>query len=175
MKHRTAHNPTAASGFSLIELVIVVVIIGIVGAVAVPRMSRGSEGASVSALIGSLGVLNKAVDLYAAEHGGDFPRPAEIAVQLTGKTNAKGNPPTGVLGELEYGPYIRAIPPLPLGDKKGNTGIATSDGAGVGWLYAPVRGIIRPNLSKPNGTVNETLVTEVINGSSLRRDDLVGP
>ncbi len=174
IEHTATHNATATRGFSLIELVIVVVIIGIIGAIAVPRMSRGSRGASVSSLIGDLAVLNKAVDLYAIEHGGSFPRVANITEQLTGQTNDQGNTPTGVVGEVVFGPYIRTIPPLPIGAKKGNAGIATADGAGVGWLYAPVRGIIRPNLIKA-GSVDEPLVAEVINASNLIRDDLVKP
>ncbi len=161
--------------FSLIELVIVVVIIGIIGAIAVPRMSRGAEGASISALAGDVVALNRAVDLYAAEHNGDFPRAANINEQLTAKTNLNGAVPTGAPGEIAFGPYIRVIPPLPIGKKKGNTLIAAADGAGVGWIYYPVRGIIRPNLTKAGGTVDEPLVTIVINGSTLIRDDLVGP
>ena len=59
--------------FSLIELVIVVVIIGIIGAMAIPRMSRGSKGASENALRGDLAVLRNSIELYAAEHDGDYP------------------------------------------------------------------------------------------------------
>ncbi len=175
MEHAAAHNPKMTHGFSLIELVIVVVIIGIIGAIAVPRMSRGSEGASVSALIGDLKVLNNATDLYAAEHGGDYPSGPRVAAQLTGKTNALGNTPTGAVGEIVYGPYIRTVPALPVGEKKGNTGIATADGAGVGWIYTPARGLIRPNLTKLGGTIDELLVTKVINASSFIRNDLVKP
>jgi len=175
MEHPAPHNPAPVQGFSLIELVIVVVIIGIIGAIAVPRMSRGSEGAAVSALIGDLAVLNKAVDLYATEHGGAFPRATEITAQLTGQTNDQGNAATGVVGEVPFGPYVRAIPPLPLGAKKGGTLIDTADGPGVGWIYLPARGLIRPNLTKTGGVIDETLVTSVINGSNLTRDDLAGP
>ncbi len=175
IKHTDTNTLAPHHGFSLIELVIVVVIIGIVGAVAIPRMSRGSEGASVSALTGNLAVLNKAVDLYATEHGGAFPRAANITTQLTTQTNDQGDAPTGTVGEVPYGPYIRTIPPLPIGEKKGNTGIATADGAGVGWIYLPARGLIRPNLTKAGGTIDEPLVTAVINGSNLIRDDLAGP
>ncbi|MEZ6190760.1 MAG: prepilin-type N-terminal cleavage/methylation domain-containing protein [Phycisphaerales bacterium] len=168
----TSSTRTHRIGFSLIELVIVVVIIGIIGAIAVPRMSRGSDGASVSAMIGSLSVLNKAIDHYAAEHDGSYPRTANIAAQLTGKTD-----PTGAAWSsgFAYGPYLRAIPPLPVGAKKGNTGIAADDGDGVGWLYSQSRGLILPNLTKDNGDVNESLVTDVINASNLKRDDLVLP
>ncbi len=168
----TARPATPRRAFSLIELVIVVVIIGIIGAIAVPRMSRGSEGASVSALIGDLTTLNKALDHYAAEHDGAFPDASRIVAQLTGKTDLSG---AAWSAGVSYGPYLRAVPPLPVGDKKGNTGIAAADGAGVGWLYSQSRGLILPNLTKNNGAVNEPLVTDVINVTNLKRDDLVLP
>ncbi len=152
-----------------------VVIIGIIGAIAIPRMSRGSDGAAVSALTGNLSVMNKAVEIYAVEHGGDYPAAAKIASQLLMQTNTHGNDPTGDIGEVVYGPYLRAVPPLPVGDKKGNTGIALSDGDGVGWIYRPTRGIIQPNLTDGDGNVDETLVTKVINATKLKRDDLVEP
>ena len=81
----------------------------------------------------------------------------------------------GVVGEVVYGPYIRTIPPLPIGYRKGNTGIDTADGADVGWIYAPLRGIIRPNFTKAGGTVDEPLVTDVISASNFTRDDLIKP
>ncbi len=72
------------SAFSLLELVIVVVIIGIIAAIAIPRMSRGARGADESALKGDLAILRNAIDLYAAEHGGNFPSgtAAVVAAQL---------------------------------------------------------------------------------------------
>jgi len=162
-------------GFSLIELVIVVVIIGTIGAIAVPRMSRGAKGASISALMGDLSVLNNAVEHYASEHGGNFPDSSSIATQLTTMTNDDGTPWVSAPGELAYGPYIRTIPPLPVGDKKGNTAIAVANAGDVGWLYAPARGLIRPNLNKDSGSTDENLVTEIINSTAKVRDDLVKP
>ncbi len=171
---RTQHTKTPR-GFSLIELVIVVVIIGIIGAIAVPRMSRGSKGASVSALTGNMAVLNKAVDHYAAEHGGQYPNAPAIAAQLTGQTNADGTVWAGAPGEIAYGPYLRKVPPLPVGEKKGNTVIAVSNGDDVGWFYTPATGVIRPNLTKADGNTDEDLVTNIINNTSKVRDDLVTP
>ncbi|MEX0652786.1 MAG: prepilin-type N-terminal cleavage/methylation domain-containing protein [Phycisphaeraceae bacterium] len=126
-------------GFSLIELVIVVVIIGIIGAIAIPRMSRGASGAADSALVANLSVLRNALDLYAAEHGGDYPTDeTTIAEQLTGRTNAAGDvmPAAGDPADYIYGPYLRAVPPLPVGANKGETGFTDSEGeSGSGWHY----------------------------------------
>jgi prepilin-type N-terminal cleavage/methylation domain-containing protein len=130
------------SAFSLIELVIVVVIIGIIAAIAIPRMSRGAQGANDSTLIGNLAILRKSLDLYAAEHGGTFPAVANLATQLTSKTNADGT----TTGTPIYGPYIRAIPALNVGAAKGQNGfVATAGGTTAGWVYDSTAGTIIPN------------------------------
>src|SRR5688572_11282847 len=137
----------SSRGFSLIELVIVVVIIAIIGAIAIPRMSRGAAGAADSALTGNLSVLRSAVDLYQTEHGGTFPTAANIEAQLTQYTDATGTANATKGGAFIYGPYIRKIPPLPVGAKKGQTGIGTADGATIGWIYEEAGGNIKANTS----------------------------
>ena len=135
----------AHRGFSLIELVIVVVIIAIIGAIAIPRMSRGAAGAADSALTGNLSVLRSAVDLYQTEHGGTFPTAANIEAQLTQYSDALGATQATKSGAFIYGPYIRKIPPLPIGSKKGQTGIGTADGPLIGWIYEEATGNVRAN------------------------------
>lgn len=132
-------------GFSLIELVIVVVILGIIGAIAIPRMSRGSEGASESALKANLQALRGAIDLYAAEHGGTFPATGTFDDQLLLYTDATGATSATKTGNFIYGPYLRSIPPLPVGANQGNNGVAAADGAGVGWIYDDATGSIVSN------------------------------
>jgi len=140
-------------GFSLIELVIVVVIIGIIGAIAIPRMSRGTAGASESALKGDLAVLRNAIDLYAAEHAGKFPVYATITNQLTKLTKADGSidDGTGKAGGFIFGPYVRKVPPLPVGTKTGDLtfadGASVAVGAGTqGWYYTETTGEVQANL-----------------------------
>jgi general secretion pathway protein G len=132
-------------GFSLIELVIVVVIIAIIGAIAIPRLSRGSAGAADSSLVGNLRVLRSAVDLYASEHGGTYPAVGTIVNQLTQYTDDQGATSATKTGNYIYGPYIRAIPALPVGAKKGQNGIAASTAATVGWIYDATNGTIKAN------------------------------
>ncbi len=119
-------------GFSLIELVIVVVIIGIIAAIAIPRMSRGSQGAQESALVGNLAVLRNSIDMFSNEHGGVLPTPATVAAQLTGKTDVAG---AAWSSGVAYGPYLRDVPPLPVGANQGKTTIGTTLGADAGWVY----------------------------------------
>jgi prepilin-type N-terminal cleavage/methylation domain-containing protein len=122
--------------FSLIELVIVVVIIGIIAAIAVPRMSRGAAGAGDSALAGDLATLRNAIDLFQTEHGGSYPTdPTTITNQLTQFTDDSGTAQATKDSTHIYGPYIRVIPILPVGSRKGQSGIAAADAATVGWLY----------------------------------------
>lgn len=130
--------------FSMIELVIVVVIIGIIAAIAIPRLSRGSAGAADSAVAANLSVLRKAVELYQAEIGA-LPTAADIEDQLTLYSNDQGATSATKTGAFIFGPYIRSIPPLPVGQNKGATGIAGAAGTGVGWIYNETTGTIKPN------------------------------
>jgi len=139
-----------AAGFSLIELVIVVVIIAIIGAIAIPRMSRGAAGAADSALVGDLAVLRNAIDLYATEHGGTFPTVAGFEGQLTQFTDNAGTPSATKTATAIYGPYLRKLPPQPVGTHKGKTAVvdATASAVGVGdggWWYHPGTGAISAN------------------------------
>jgi prepilin-type N-terminal cleavage/methylation domain-containing protein len=132
-------------GFSLLELVVAVVIIGIIAAIAIPRLSRGSAGAADSALAGSLAVLRSAVDLYSAEHNGAFPTVANIGNALTQYTDHAGAVSATKDATHVFGPYVRQIPPLPVGAKQGCTTVAAADGNGVGWIYTAATGAIRAN------------------------------
>ncbi len=135
----------ARRGFSLIELVIVVVIIGIIAAIAIPRMSRGASGAADSALASNLAVLRSAIDLFQTEHGGVFPLEAKFEAQLTTFSDDGGTPNATKDSTHIFGPYLRAIPPLPVGAKKGAVGVAAADGAGIGWIYDEDTGAIHAN------------------------------
>jgi general secretion pathway protein G len=141
-----------SKAFSLIELVIVIVIIAIIAAIAIPRMSRGAQGAADSALTGNLRVIRSALDLYATEHGGAYPPTNRVAEHLTQYTNETGStfgPTKDTATGVYLGPYLRAIPPLPVNcPDKGSNAIAPAAAAGVGWVYtinAAGVGEIKPN------------------------------
>lgn len=138
-------NRRRNGGFSLLELVIVVVIVGIIAAIAIPRMSRGSAGAADSALSGNLAVLRNAIDLYAAEHTGSLPGATTIANELTLYSDASGNTNATKTSVYLYGPYLRSVPALPVGAKKGKIDIAAITGTDIGWLYTAASGTITAN------------------------------
>jgi prepilin-type N-terminal cleavage/methylation domain-containing protein len=145
-------------GFSLIELVIVVVIIGIIAAIAVPRMSRGSQGASESALSGTLTVFRNAVDLYQTEHQiypatGTYNTAGDFEKQLTKFTDNSGASVTTKDSTHPFGPYLRKIPALPIGSKKGTNLVkiaaTETEAPGTGteaWIYYPTTGEVKANL-----------------------------
>ena len=143
-------------GFSLLELVIVVAIIGILAAIAIPRMSRGSAGAADAALSGNLAVLRNGIDVYAAEHGGTYPTVASIDDQLTTYTDASGNTNATRTTTYIYGAYVRKIPRLPVGARKGQTGIAAADANDVGWIYTESSGDIKANTTDSEEDVSGT-------------------
>ena len=132
--------------FSLIELIIVVVIIGIIAAIAIPRMSRGAAGAADSSLAGSLAVMRSGLDIYAAEHGGAFPALATFVNQMTLYTDVNGATNAAKGGAFIYGPYLRKVPPLPVGTERGETGITGVAGTvAMGWVYDGAAGTILAN------------------------------
>lgn len=134
-------------GFSLVELVMVIAIIGVLAAIAVPRLSRSAAAAGESGLAGSLSVMRTAIDLYAVEHGGSYPALATFSDLLTQYSNASGSK-TGdrdAASGLVYGPYLRAIPPLPVGQSAGKNGVVGAVGDDGGWVYDAAKGTIKAN------------------------------
>lgn len=129
-------------GFSLIEVVIVIIILGVIAAIAVPRLSRGTDGSAEAATAKNAAILQRAIDLYAAEHGDTFPDPNRIADQLTLYTDPAGATSKTKSPPHSFGPYVRKVPAVPVGPNKGSSGIATTAGNGVGWLYNPAQGTI---------------------------------
>ncbi|MEP0841393.1 MAG: prepilin-type N-terminal cleavage/methylation domain-containing protein [Phycisphaerae bacterium] len=165
---------TKRTGFSLVELVIVIVIIGVIAAIAIPRVSQASRGAGESALSSNLAVLRNAIELYASEHGGQYPAstdaggsygtketPECFVAQLTMYSNASGTvSPTKDPAQFPFGPYLRKeVPPAPVGDNKGKNGVkidkvnsppqVVSDTT-TGWVYNPLTGDIIVNSDQPN-------------------------
>ena len=132
-------------GFSLLEVVIVVAIIAILAAIGIPRMSRGSKGANDAAVSGNLSVLRNAIDLFSAEHGGAYPTAATVENQLTLYSDVSGATNATKTATHIYGPYLRKVPPLTVGARKGENGIAAADANDVGWIYTEASGDIRAN------------------------------
>ena len=156
-----------ASGFSLVELVIVVVIIGFVAAIAIPRFSRASKRAAEAALRADLKRLREAIDFYENDHGGDWPglrsagdgagaqSGAAFDRQLTWYTAENGEASRTPDDTHYLGPYLRRIPPMPVGSNAGKSTVAMRNsfstpglsGPNYGWEFEHYYGRIRANCS----------------------------
>ena len=89
--------------------------------------------------------MRNALDLYATEHGGTYPAVATFEAQLTTYTDANGNTSGTKTGAYIYGPYLRSVPALKVGDEKGGTTVAAAAASGVAWVYDASAGTIVPN------------------------------
>ena len=90
-------------------------------------------------LIGDLTVIRASIDLYTTEHVGGLPTLANFVSQMIQFSDVNGNTSATKTGLFIYGPYLRQIPPLPVGAQKGLTGIKASPADGVGafgWTYS---------------------------------------
>lgn len=131
-------------GFSLIELVVVVMILSIIAAIALRRVSGYADQSSANAARQDVSVLQLAIERYRAEHG-NYPDAAKFVEQLTAYSDVFGATSNERVAPFIYGPYIRKMPPVPLGPARGSAKVATAPADDVGWVYDPVSGEIAPN------------------------------
>jgi type II secretory pathway pseudopilin PulG len=142
----------------MIELVIVVVIIGIIAAIAIPRLSRGTAAAADSSTAENLQLLRRSIDLFQTEHEGVLPSTSggitleDMLLKYTDVTATKVSATKDTANGIIYGPYLRTIPPISVGERKGSNGIGTADAAGIGWIYDSTTGTITANASGNDGT-----------------------
>jgi len=130
-------NRAKQGGFTLVELLIVAIILAILAAIVVPQFASSTDDAIDSALRSNLSAIRGAIDLYAQQHGGNFPGSTDsttagcpggtggdvaetagtllgLANQLTRYTNAAGescsisDDPVGGQVEYPFGPYLKA-------------------------------------------------------------------
>jgi general secretion pathway protein G len=137
--------------FSLIELVVVMVIIAVIAAIAVPRITGAAQGSGATALRADLKALRQAIETYRIEHEGAVPTVADFEDQLTRFSNQAGTrfaDAANSANSVTLGPYLQSIPPLPVGDEKGATGVAAAAGAGTGWVYDETTGKIIAGTAK---------------------------
>jgi prepilin-type N-terminal cleavage/methylation domain-containing protein len=151
LRRSRGHSRRGAAGFSLIELVIVIVIIAIIAAIAIPRLSRSSEGAADAATAQNVAVLQKAVDLYAAEHG-NYPDPDQVHDQLTLYSDSGGAVSKEKSPPFTFGPYVRKLPPLTTGPNKGTSDIGAKGKSGIAWVYDGTTGAVTANMVSDTAT-----------------------
>jgi general secretion pathway protein G len=109
MEHRVARNRgrSAASAFTLVEILIVVIILGILAAIVIPQFTNASQNARESSLQSTLQTLRSQIQLYKLQHGDTLPDLTSNWDALTG-SSSYGNP------TQNYGPYMQAVPVNPM-------------------------------------------------------------
>lgn len=128
-------------GFTLVEILIVVVILAVLAATIIPQFTDSTNDARESTAKTNLHGLRGQIQIYRAQHIGQFPTALD---KLSKKTNADHTE----AGSPALGPYALEIP----GDGiTGSNAVApgtspiTATGTTGGWLYDPATGEIRIN------------------------------
>jgi len=175
-------SATMSRAFSMIELVIVVVIIGIIAAIAIPRFEGMTDKARGQRLIADLSTLQKAAELYQAEHLGVNVGKASsgtavdadtLALRLTGHTDEGGS----VAANGIFGPYVRAVPVNTMNDLATIRVDGAAPGAGThGWRFSTATGNFAADtvfeVTLPDGSVVDhtglvTGVGSIVKGAKL--------
>lgn len=132
--------PTTCRAFSLVEVAVVIVIIGIVAAIAVPRLTGAAVRTRIGTLRANIAVLDRAAEMYAAEHAGRCPaHDASGALDTDGGSLAArllaGTAESGAPGG-HLGPYLLRLPPNPFSGLSTVRVDGAAAGAGThGWRY----------------------------------------
>jgi type II secretory pathway pseudopilin PulG len=138
--------------FSMMEVVVVLIVLGVVATIVGPRISRASRAPVLTGeplLVGNLRALRTAIDAFAADHDNRCPwgDAGHVVAQLTQFTDRSGAISSTASKRYRFGPYLREIPPVTVGSKRG---LATLQFPRQyrqdAWLYDPATGHISANL-----------------------------
>ena len=131
-----------SAGFSLIEIIIVVAILGILAALVVPQFSSAADTSRENSTKVTIYRIRQQLELYKAQHAGQWPTLADFHDQMTRASNETGD--TAALGAAGYdlGPYLHAVPKNPYTDTRtvGDGPPGTS-----AWYYDQATGEFRAN------------------------------
>jgi general secretion pathway protein G len=139
-------------GFTLIEVLIVVTIMAVLAGTVITYSCLSTIDAKQSSLKHNLYVMKSQIELYRADHLGQFPSLQGNSLwQLLGATNSSGE--VGISGpDYPYGPYFVESPTNPYDGRSRVAGVLTpgqpptavADDLG-GWQYDASNGAVWPN------------------------------
>jgi hypothetical protein len=145
-------QPSHARSFPVLEVAIVLVVLGIIASIVGPRRSRGAADPAAAArqtqeqvLAGRLKEMRAAIAAYVDEHGGHAPDPDRVVPQLTQYSDWSGRTNPTKTSRFIYGPYLREIPDVPVGAKRGSNSIGLPTEPRVAWTYDSTMGRVRAN------------------------------
>lgn len=140
-----SYSPAVAVGFTLIEIMVVIVILGIIATIVIPHYTTASDESRDAAVRSNLKTMRGQLQLYSAEHNGDFPALATFEDQLTLVSNVDGE--TAAIGTDGYpfGPYMKLIPINPFAEART---VTAGDVETSAWYYNEVTGDFRANDSE---------------------------
>lgn len=140
------------SAFTLVEILIVVIILGILAAIVIPQFSNASQQARANSLMGQLKEMRSQIQLFRMQHNDILP---DLVTnqwsQLQSTTNTSGTVDTTATGKI--GPYVNKAPTNPLNTY---STVASTPGAGIGWVYNPATGVLTATNQTPTLTFDET-------------------
>ena len=148
------HAPHNRHAFTLVEILIVVVILGIIATIVIGIFNGTVADARAKALKDDLRNMRNQIQLYYHEHG-TYPTLSGFEHQMVLYSDDVGNTANTRSALFRFGPYIAAMPRLPVGSNAGKTAVTAAGAyaAGYGWAYDQLTGDFRANL--PDTDVDE--------------------
>lgn len=128
------------AGFSLLEILLVVSILAILAALVLPHTLDATAEARQRAQQTDLTRIRQQIRIY-REHHGKYPELARFAEQMTGPTDADGEPLTAKTSG-SFGPYLIDIPENPMTQ---TADIGNGEPGTSAWYYDQTTGQFNAN------------------------------
>jgi general secretion pathway protein G len=98
-------------GFTLLEVLLVLAILGVIAAIVVPRLLGQQREANKDAAKASIQGFEKALELYALRHNGEYPEgdTAAVVQMLMSNTDTDGTTQEVLLDEVPMDPWNQPI------------------------------------------------------------------
>ena len=136
--------------FTLVELVVVILILGILAAVAAPKLLSTAGTAKDNGLRQTLSIIRDAIEMYAAENGGQLP--AADGSEATFKNDLQS--------------YLRKFPKNPVAGDPSEGAVVIMEGGGL-----PLSGLIDAGPGWGSGWIYEFTTGEFLANTDALSND----
>lgn len=124
-----------------IEVAIVTVVLAVLAALAVPQFSEAGMDPRSRELRLAVQTVQGQIEMYRLQHDNQYPSCERFVEQMTQPTDIRGQVIADA-ADLQFGPYLRCIPPNPY---SGTNDITGQQGGSKAWYYNEKTGEFRPN------------------------------